>query len=126
MLQSIQRNTPSCWKNNDSKEIRNIHAINSPRICSRRTKCSQRNRFIQELVERVKPGMVQRDNFRKLFGNKEWITKVLSIHSQIVREIFNLPPGVNYIVTNGRVTELPKYLPYFPASGFRLLEQIET
>ena len=82
--------------------------------------------LFKELVERVKPGMVQRDNFRKLFGNKEWITKVLSIHSQIVREIFNLPPGVNYIVTNGRVTELPKDLPYFPASGFRLLEQIET
>jgi len=66
------------------------------------------------------------DRFTKHWHNIEWRQAVLSIHRRFLEQLMpgTYEAGVNYIVTNGRVTELPANMPYLSSHGFELLESL--
>ena len=80
-----------------------------------------------EIKEHVNAGTTKTDQFLALWRNNGWRTQVRAVHRHLLSEVFGeqIQGGQNYIITNGRLTSLPNDLDVFPASGFRLLEQIE-
>merc|ERR1712100_213334 len=82
---------------------------------------------MDEIAVKVKSGTTRTENFVALWKNEPWKFRALHIHRYLLNQIFGdtFEPGRNYIITNGRVTEIPTDMEYFPSSGFSLLEKME-
>lgn len=83
--------------------------------------------ILSEINKHVRIGTTKEAQFIELWKSTAWKSQVLSVHRYLIEEAFQgvIQRGHNYIITNGRVTELPADLDQFPASGFRLLEAME-
>lgn len=81
---------------------------------------------IKVMKDDIRVGALTVDRFVNLYKNHPWRETVANIHHFLASEVLHLEPGVNYIISNGRVYEIPIEVESVPASAFKLIEDLQA